>query len=118
MDQAFIEKMKKELLKQRKTILESLAGQSDDMRELVKTVESGDEADVAADAIDRTLLTALGSQDAKRLQQIDNCLDRIYQNKYGRCIKCGKDIPRGRLETVPWALMCVNCASAEERKNR
>ena len=37
MDQAFIEKMKKELLKQRKTILESLAGQSDDMRELVKT---------------------------------------------------------------------------------
>ena len=73
MDQAFIEKMKKELLNQRKTILESLAGQSDDMRELVKTVESGDEADVAADAIDRTLLTALGSQDAKRLQQIDNC---------------------------------------------
>ena len=118
MDQAFIEKMKKELLKQRKTILESLAGQSDDMRELVKTVESGDEADVAADAIDRTLLTALGSQDAKRLQQIDNCLDRIYQNKYGRCIKCGKDIPKGRLEAVPWALMCVNCASAEERKNR
>ena len=92
MDQAFIEKMKKELLNQRKTILESLAGQSDDMRELVKTVESGDEADVAADAIDRTLLTALGAQDAKRLQQIDNSLDRIYQNKYGRCIKCGKDI--------------------------
>ena len=118
MDQAFIEKMKKELLNQKKTILESLAGQSDDMRELVKTVESGDEADVAADAIDRTLLTALGSQDAKRLQQIDNCLDRIYQNKYGRCIKCGKDIPKGRLEAVPWALMCVNCASAEERKNR
>ena len=118
MDQAFIEKMKKELLNQRKTILESLAGQSDDMRELVKTVESGDEADVAADAIDRTLLTALGSQDAKRLQQIDNCLDRIYQNKYGRCIKCGKEIPKGRLEAVPWALMCVPCASAEERKNR
>ena len=33
-------------------------------------------------------------------------------------IKCGKDIPKGRLEAVPWALMCVNCASAEERKNR
>ena len=106
------------LHEQKKTILESLASQSDEMRDLVKSVESGDEADVAADAIDRTLLTALGSQDAKRLQQIDNCLDRIYQKKYGRCIKCGKDIPKGRLEAVPWALMCVNCASAEERKNR
>mgnify|MGYP003294672216 CR=1 FL=1 len=118
MDQAFIEKMKEELQKQRNTILESLSGQSDDMRELVKTVESGDEADVAADAIDRTLLTALGSQDAKRLQQIDNCLERICQNKYGRCLKCGKEIPEERLEALPWALMCVPCASMEERKNR
>ena len=118
MDKAFLKKMKEYLLEQRKTLLASLADQGEDMRNLIKTVESGDEADVAADAIDRTLLTALGSQDAKRLQQIDNCLDRIYQNKYGRCIKCGKEIPKGRLEAVPWALMCVPCASAEERKNR
>lgn len=118
MDKAFLKKMKEYLLEQRKTLLASLADQGEDMRNLIKTVESGDEADVAADVIDRTLLTALGAQDAKRLQQIDNSLDRIYQNKYGRCIKCGKEIPKGRLEAVPWALMCVNCASAEERKNR
>ena len=50
MKQSFIDEMKKELIAQRKTILESLAGQSDEMKELVKTVESGDEADVASDA--------------------------------------------------------------------
>ena len=118
MTQKFIEKMKNELLNQRNTILESLSGQSDDMRELVKTVESGDEADVASDAIDRTLLTALGTQDANRLQQIDSALDRINQGTYGRCVKCGKEIPQERLEVLPYALMCVNCASAQERKNR
>ena len=118
MNKEFLKKMKEYLLEQRKTLLASLADQGEDMRNLIKTVESGDEADVAADAIDRTLLTALGSQDAKRLQQIDNCLDRIYQNKYGRCIKCGKEIPQERLEVLPYALMCVNCASAQERKNR
>lgn len=118
MEQSFIEKMKLDLTKQRQTILESLAGQSKDMRDLVKTVESGDEADVASDAIDRTLLTALGAQDARRLQQIDNALDRIYQGKYGRCFKCGKEIPEDRLEAIPWALMCIQCASEEERKNR
>ncbi|MCF0242183.1 MAG: TraR/DksA family transcriptional regulator [Treponema sp.] len=118
MNQKFLNSMKKSLKEQRKQIIESLAAQSDDMKNLVKTVESGDEADVAADAIDRTLLTALGIQDAKRLQMIDSALDRIYQGKYGRCIGCGKEIPQGRLEALPYAMMCITCASAEERKNR
>jgi RNA polymerase-binding protein DksA len=118
MTKEFIEKMKEELLAQKKTILASLADQSDDMRELVKTVESGDEADVAADAIDRTLLTSLGAQDANRLQQINNALERIYQGKYGRCVACGKEIPEERLMALPYALLCVGCASAQERKNR
>ena len=118
MDKAFLKKMKEYLLEQRKTLLASLADQGEDMRNLIKTVESGDEADVAADVIDRTLLTALGAQDANRLQQIDSALDRINQGTYGRCVKCGKEIPQERLEVLPYALMCVNCASAQERKNR
>ena len=110
--------MKKELLDQRKQILQSLAGQTDDMRNLAKTVDSGDEADVASDAIDRTLLTALGTQDAKNLLAIDNALDRIHQGKYGLCMKCGKEIPKDRLRVIPFAPMCINCTNEEERRNR
>ena len=117
MDKTFLENMKAKLLEQKKTLLDSLADQSEDMKNLVKTVESGDEADVAADVIDRQLLTSIGTQDAIRLQQIENALDRINQDKYGRCIKCGKEIPEERLEVLPYALMCIQCASAEERKN-
>ena len=118
MDKTFLENMKAKLLEQKKTLLDSLADQSEDMKSLVKTVESGDEADVAADVIDRQLLTSIGTQDAIRLQQIENALDRINQDKYGRCIKCGKEIPEERLEVLPYALMCIQCASAEERRNR
>lgn len=118
MDQAFIESMKQKLLDQKKTILTSLEGQDEDLKGLVKTVESGDEADVASDVIDRALLNALGTQDANRLQLIDNALDRINQNKYGRCIVCGKEIPAERLEALPYTLMCVSCASAQEKRNR
>ena len=118
MDKTFLENMKAKLLEQKKTLLDSLADQSEDMKNLVKTVESGEEADVAADVIDRQLLTSIGTQDAIRLQQIENALDRINQDKYGRCIKCGKEIPEERLEVLPYALMCIQCASAEERKNR
>ena len=118
MDKTFLENMKAKLLEQKKTLLDSLADQSEDMKNLVKTVESGDEANVAADVMDRQLLTSIGTQDAIRLQQIENALDRINQDKYGRCIKCGKEIPEERLEVLPYALMCIQCASAEERKNR
>lgn len=118
MDTAFIEKMKEMLLDQKKTLLASLADQSEDMKGLVKTVESGDEADVAADVIDRTLLTSLGTQDANRLQLINNALDRINLGTYGLCLKCGKEIPHERLEALPYALMCITCASEEERRNR
>ena len=65
-----------------------------------------------------TLLDSLGSQDAARLQLVDNALDRIRQGRYGKCVKCGKDIPQQRLKALPYALMCVNCASEEERKRR
>ena len=118
MDDKFIADVKEQLTAQRATILASLAGQSADMKNLVKPVESGDEADVASDAVDRTILDSLGAQDAQLLRQIDGALERIRLNKYGICIGCGKEIPQARLEALPYALMCINGASAEERKRR
>ena len=40
MDKAFLDEMKEKLLEQKKTLLDSLADQSEDMKSLVKTVES------------------------------------------------------------------------------
>jgi RNA polymerase-binding transcription factor DksA len=64
------------------------------------------------------MIEAIGSQDSKRLKRIDGALTRIKQGKYGLCIKCGKRIPQDRLEAIPYALMCVECQSADERRNR
>ena len=116
MDATFIEEMKNNLLAQKAEILKSLEIQSEDMKELIKTVESGDEADVASDAIDRTLLNAMGAQDANRLQQINNALDRIKQGRYGFCLECGAEISQPRLEALPYASLCIDCASEFERR--
>lgn len=118
MDEKFIDSVKEKLLDQRQTLIESLAGHSSDMKDLVKPLESGDEADVASDVVDRNLLDSLGAQDMQRLKSIDNALERIRQDKYGICISCGKEIPEARLEALPYTLMCVNCASVEERRRR
>ena len=67
MEQSFIDEMKEALKTQRSEILKSLATQNDDMKNLIKTVESGDEVDIASDAIEGTLLDALGAQDSKQV---------------------------------------------------
>lgn len=118
MDEKFVAEVKIKLQEQRQSILKSLADQTDEMKSLIKPIESGDEADVASDVIDRTMLDALGAQDSLRLQQIDAALERIRNGKYGICLGCNKEIPQARLEALPYAFLCVNCASAAERRNR
>ena len=34
------------------------------------------------------------------------------------CMKCGTEIPEGRLEAIPTAVLCVDCKSAMERRGR
>ena len=119
MEQAFIEKMKAQLEQQKKTIMESLAAQNADYKKIMEGGDTtGDVIDVASDVVDGKLLESLGTQDANRLQQINNALDRIKQGKYGKCLKCGKDIPLERLEALPYAFMCIECKTTDERRNR
>ena len=116
--QSFINKMKESLIGQRNQILEALASRNVEFKELVSKVESGDEIDVASDAVDRNMIDSLGVQDANRLQLINNALTRIHQGKYGLCLACGKQIPESRLEALPYAFMCIDCQTKAEKKKR
>ncbi len=55
------------------------------------------------------------SQNRKSLEKLNNALQRIEKGTYGTCIRCGNEIPKGRLELVPEALICVPC---QEKKGR
>lgn len=118
MDKRFLDGVQKKLTEQREVIIASLSAQSDDLKKLVSTGDSGDVVDIASDAVDRTLLGSLNAQDSARLKAIEGALDRIRQGKYGLCIKCGKEIPQTRLKALPYAVMCISCTEAEERKRR
>ncbi len=118
MNKEFIENQKKILMDEKKEILDSLAGQSEELRKLVENVESGDDADKASDTIDRTLLNSLSDASQRRLVMINNALDRISQDRYGLCLLCGKEIPEARLEAIPYAALCVECQAKEEKRNR
>ena len=117
-DQVFIEKMEKFLSEQKSQIISTLMASNEDFKEIVEGMEPKDLADIASDDIDRKMIEVLGSQELKRLKSIDSALTRIKQGKYGICIKCGRFIPSARLEALPYALMCIECKTEDERRNR
>jgi len=115
--QAFVESMEKSLAAQKAEIVENLISSSNDFKEIVEGMDPKDLADIASDDIDRRMIEAIGSQELKRLKLIDSALTRIKQGKYGSCMKCGVRIPRERLDAIPYALMCIDCKSKEERRS-
>ncbi len=62
-------------------------------------------------AVDRERDLALSAQARAEVVEIDVALDKIDEASYGTCDKCGRPIPKARLEVIPWAALCVNCKS-------
>ena len=118
MDKRFVKKMKESLEKMKKEILRKLAEESSEFREILEDMDPKDLVDIAADDVDRKTLEALSSQDVKRLRAIDAAISRIENDRYGLCAKCNKKIPQERLIAIPYALMCIECKTSDERRNR
>ena len=117
-ERVFIPKMEQSLLGLKAEITENFISKRNDFKEIVEGLDPKDLADIASDDIDRKIIEALGSQELNRLKLIDSALSRIQQGQYGHCIKCGRNIPQERLEAIPYALMCIECKSEEERRSR
>jgi len=79
------------------------------------TCSSPDTADRAGEIIEQdTALSLLGNA-TRRLEQIEAALQSIADGSYGRCVQCNARIPAERLEAVPYATCCVQCAARLER---
>ncbi|MDZ7682677.1 MAG: TraR/DksA C4-type zinc finger protein [Fodinibius sp.] len=63
------------------------------------------------DAIDnKTINDAALRKQKSQLQKLERAMTRIQEGNYGTCLKCGDDIPVGRLQFMPWTTKCVKCA--------
>lgn len=118
MDKKFVDRMKASLENLKKEIIDKLISESSEFREILEDMDPKDLVDIAAEDIDRKTIEALGAQELKRLRSIDAALSRIENERYGLCAKCNKKIPAERLEAIPYALMCIECKSSDERRNR
>lgn len=76
------------------------------------------DAPTGADPLDISVATAARDERAsfvrlhkKRLIDIEGALARLDAGTWGQCTGCQKPIPKARLQALPMAEQCVDCAS-------
>ncbi len=115
----------KEFIDSQKVRLEELKGELKRMIEGLEADEEDrgeDERDSQFDAGDmsqsqftREMDATVGERSEKRLADVERALAKIKEGTYGICDDTGDDIPKGRLEAMPEAVVTVEAQQARGR---
>jgi DnaK suppressor protein len=94
------------------------------LEEIGETIEApdqmtyGSQAAAASQVFEQQRDLALRDRAVQHLALVDAALARLDAGTYGACVRCGKQIPEGRLEALPWAAHCIDCQTAIDRGQR
>jgi DnaK suppressor protein len=61
-------------------------------------------------AVERLSQVAAHDRLQVMLADVDRARAKLDEGTYGTCDRCGGPVPAGRLEALPWAVLCVGCA--------
>lgn len=73
-------------------------------------------ADQGSDEFQYETTIQFASTEGRSLYEIDQALQRIEDNTFGKCQSCGKSIALARLRVLPYAVLCIECQEKEERE--
>lgn len=105
---------RRDLLSRHRAALERRRHSLADEKELLEEYEA-DWRDVASHETGAAVLEGLGETERRALEKIQAALWRIERGTYGRCIACQGPIGIARLNALPEADRCADCAGVTER---
>ncbi len=109
------QEIRKKLLEQKKSLL---IGALETLNELPGPTVFPDLGDQATAEIDRNFMLRLRGRERKLLKKIDEAIERIDQNIFGICERCGEPINIRRLEARPVTTMCIDCKILDEEEEK
>ena len=71
-------------------------------------------AELGSGNFDQEFTLSLLASENNALDQIEAAIERIENGSYGKCETCDAQIPKSRLDAIPYAAQCVQCASQQE----
>lgn len=92
---------------ERHQLLEGLA------REEETNTDTSDVADVATSRIEQSADERERQRRRERVAQIEAALQRLDDGTWGQCEICGSKIAGARMQALPTANLCVDCASKQ-----
>jgi RNA polymerase-binding transcription factor DksA len=69
-----------------------------------------DRSELSSDNSSRQATITLLESASDRLIEINAALQRIDEGSFGKCEDCGRQITRTRLQAIPMARQCLECA--------
>ncbi len=123
MNKREMKKLKKQLETLKSNLTQGLQQLSENNLNRSQRESSGDlsgysyhMADVGTDNFGREMELNIASSENERIRMIEEALERIEDGSYGGCVVCEGKINVERLEAVPYARLCIECARESEKK--
>lgn len=104
---------KEELYEIIKDQIESTKEEIEELIELTKPISLDNSIGRLSrmDAINNKTINEKALRDKKRtLQKLERAVERYEEDKLGTCLRCGEEIPFGRLKIMPYTTRCVLCS--------
>ena len=100
------------LLKKRDELLASIRSEPE---ALSTRIQTADDVEFAARAVDQDLTAFTADLRSRMLREIEIALKRVAGGTYGICEGCGEEISPNRLKAIPWARYCLPCQELRSR---
>lgn len=115
-----IQKYRERLLREQARLEQDVQGSEKSRQELInKPGELSNVpmhiADHDAEGLDKELTLEQNVRD--ELEAVTHALERTRDGSYGQCLRCSNEISHERLDALPFAEYCIDCARVEEQDN-
>ena len=72
-------------------------------------------ADLGSDNFLHDMELSMITNEGDVVEMIDEAIQRLISNEYGKCMDCTVKISKARLEAKPYAMFCIDCKSIREK---
>lgn len=103
-------KVEQELLENQRRLLAEIEEleQNDPSQDIFRDINNTDDDDAAESEAHARIQSRIDAAKTQ-LSDIKKALTKLEQGTYGKCERCGKDIPAARLEAKPGAIYDIEC---------